>query len=183
MSRIIIEGPDGSGKTSLLGKLIERFPDLPIYPKLVDSVSYTNPNTLFDRACKSIRDTQEGITFFDRHPFISEFVYGPQVRGELPTSVWSSSRARDVVRRMSDTSLVIWCRPSNERLTSSVTRAEQMNGVTARIHHIAASYDAVRALWPGSRTLVYDFDHECHLSRIFLGVQLYIAESNRMEIA
>jgi predicted ATPase len=181
MSRIILEGPDGGGKTTLLKVLTEAFPNVPVREKFVDSVNYTDPNTLFDRAFYDMMHTTSGMQFYDRHPFISELVYGPQLRGHLPTPVWSSTRMRDIVRKLANTSLVIWCQPSRERLTSSVTSAEQMNGVTSRIEHIAAAYDAVRALWPGARTLMYDFDHSCHLSHVKLGVGMYIAEHNRLE--
>jgi len=77
---IIVEGPDGSGKTSLIKKLADDL-GLPISPKAVgsDAKSLTDLRSWVDRSL----DHGWHPMLYDRHALISEGIYGPAWNGTL----------------------------------------------------------------------------------------------------
>ena len=176
---IIIEGPDGSGKTNLIGRLADRF-QLKVHEKFVHSTDYEGSSgDLFQRACLDIVDRPNELTIYDRHPLISEYVYGPIIRGKLPALVWAGPVARQMVERLASNSLVVWCRPPNERLHSTVSTERDMTGVSTHIDAIAGVYDALRVMWPGLNAIPYDYTKKFDLDYVYSRIQIYIAEWNK----
>lgn len=151
---IIVEGPDGGGKSSLCGKLAAEL-GVPVHERASHGVDGPVAN-LFDWAYRDVLTmAEQPISIYDRHPLISEYVYGPVVRGTLPDG-FVTTTAHAMIRMMAGQSLVVLCRPSNERLRSSVSAQRDMPGVTERIDEIASAYDAVRMFWPG-QIITYDY--------------------------
>lgn len=76
---IIVEGPDGGGKTTLLERLSEDFA-LPIADRVVDKQA----EAMVDLQQWVETNLDEGITLtlYDRHRLISEPIYGPVLRTE-----------------------------------------------------------------------------------------------------
>lgn len=77
---IVVEGPDGSGKTNLVEKLRADL-KLELIPRAVDSnAEYQVPLDVW------VDDVQRRVTepiIVDRHQLISHLVYGPTMRREL----------------------------------------------------------------------------------------------------
>ena len=81
---IIVEGPDGAGKTTLIRQLQERWPDLAVAPRVVS------------KDAEAMVDLQEWVNInlsdgpqykiFDRHRLISEFARLTDVPVVLNTS-------------------------------------------------------------------------------------------------
>src|ERR687883_686991 len=74
---IIVEGPDGGGKTTLITKLSDLF-DLPIAERVVSKEA----RAMVDLVQWTERNVSEGSqhTLFDRHRLISEPIYGAILR-------------------------------------------------------------------------------------------------------
>jgi hypothetical protein len=92
---IIVEGPDGSGKTSLITMLAEKL-DFEVMPRACTSDNGVDPATLKEWVNRDLSLPIHQPKFYDRHPLISEPIYGPLIRGHMAdgwTDVgWLASR-------------------------------------------------------------------------------------------
>lgn len=77
---IIVEGPDGAGKTTLIAELVAET-GLKVAPRVVSK----DTEALTDLVKWTEENTRAGFqaTIFDRHRLISEPIYGPVLRREL----------------------------------------------------------------------------------------------------
>lgn len=169
---IIVEGPDGAGKTRLVERLEDRFA-VERRPRAVRS-SLEGP---VDDLCRWVfEDTKwhhtriyagqpveyDWISIYDRHPLISEPIYGPLVRGKLPDE-WSYTWMNESIRALEPISpLIIFCMPPLEQVLANIKTNpdEQMPGVYANMERIYALYTATVAMWSGRREPVGVFLHD-----------------------
>jgi hypothetical protein len=90
---------------------------------------------------------------YDRHPMISERIYGPIVRGKVPGNFNLPSWVDRMLHLMYERCLVVWCLPPYvEVMKNVVTPAAgitHMNGVEANIHAIYAAYNEECRVWKG----------------------------------
>lgn len=77
---IIVEGPDGAGKTTLISELVEET-GLQVAPRVVSK----DTEAMTDLVKWTEENTRAGFqaTIFDRHRLISEPIYGPILREQL----------------------------------------------------------------------------------------------------
>lgn len=77
---IVVEGPDGAGKTTFI-ELLSRYTDLPVAPRVVSK----NAEAMVDLRQWVHDNIQDGWQelIFDRHRLISEPIYGPVLRDEF----------------------------------------------------------------------------------------------------
>src|SRR5215211_3588455 len=77
---IIVEGPDGSGKTTLIEKLASEF-NFPVMPRVVNK----DTEAMVDLVKWTEEDLTKGFgpRIYDRHRLISEPIYGSVVRHEM----------------------------------------------------------------------------------------------------
>lgn len=77
---IVVEGPDGSGKTTLIQRLVDWRPQLEVAPRVVgkDTKAMVDLKQWVEENAK--RGWHE--TIYDRHRLFSEPVYGPLLRDE-----------------------------------------------------------------------------------------------------
>lgn len=156
--RVILEGPDNSGKTSLAHHLL----------KGVANLTYFHPGGAPDSdAAEDVCLTEQQARLeimdslvLDRVTAISQRVYSPNI-------------ARDAVRelalgkllRLADT-VVIYCRPPNERLmdTASFTwrqeeTEEHRQKIVTRQHEFVTRYDELMQRVP---CVTYDYTDVAH---------------------
>lgn len=153
---IIIEGPDGAGKTSLARKLHYQL-DIPYAPKASDSLEGPVKNI-----CEWVDNDllswgSQPVKIYDRYPLISEPIYGPALRGGVPeqmTTTWMRNRT-NTFRSMS---LVIWCLPPFVNVDENVSQSEdnQMEGVAKNIDTIWSLYATASNMWSGPG-MIYDY--------------------------
>lgn len=166
---IIVEGMDNSGKTQLSAHLAEKF-DLKI-------IKRSGPPK--DRASFVI-DTIESLVLnpeviFDRHPIISEGVYGPLLRGvnvfESEATTWEFYIDRLVVNNP----LLIYCRPPDEKILSFGSRS-QMGGVIDNARRLITGYDKMmkKVEERGLPIIRYDFTSLCAELMVDYAVQAYL---------
>mgnify|MGYP001305073325 CR=1 FL=1 len=167
---IIIEGMDGSGKTSLAQKLSFRLGDVPI-KRLVTSGGPTYYDLLVERTRATLTELRNQVTrnqrpvvIYDRFPLISEAVYGTILRGRNSfgdewTTLIDLLLALDPV--------VIYCRPRIDLILQNIreTADDQMDGVVSKALELITAYDELIS-WlqvkanrlRSGRILVYDYD-------------------------
>lgn len=138
---IIFEGPDGAGKTYLLDQIIER-----LGLKVLHSSGPATQRGLISRAAHMYESLRKGDFLMDRHPAISEQVYGSVLRDYPllhPTECNMLLGAIDPI--------VFYLRPSKqlllerkaELLTKSHKSAKHVKEVQDSYMEILETYDRV----------------------------------------
>jgi hypothetical protein len=182
---IIVEGPDGAGKTSLIDRLKAEL-HLPVHERSANSDSSATMNTESTRGANLAMWAYKDVTtmddqvmaIYDRHCLISEFVYGPIVRGYLDPNMLAPP-VHFLIREMAKRCLVIFCRPPDKNVIEN-TNHDVESGQVVGDHHtrIAYGYDALKMFWPGENmrfdyTAPYDYDS------VLSACRLHIANWNR----
>jgi hypothetical protein len=180
---VIIEGPDGSGKTTLINQL-QKDVNLPIHERFCNSDGSPTRNNsetqdpgeraqLFYHAYTDTASLDSQPTsIYDRHAMVSEYVYGPIVRGALPPQ-FGSHQASQMIKVIAQRSLFVLCRPPFERLMMSVRAQTQMDGVHDQIKSIKTAYDALYVYWPGQK-MTYDFTSPISYQNLLSRIRLHI---------
>ncbi|QGJ96832.1 polynucleotide kinase [Gordonia phage Cleo] len=155
---IIVEGPDGAGKTTLIRVLQHEFPVLELAPRFCTSTGGPiEPKRLLARVGSDHR-LFHATTLYDRHPMFSEYVYSPALDRPLADG-FLGSRARMFHRVIQSNCLVIFCLPPlkvvEENLYSEGAEY-QMPGVMDNIRRIHTAY-AVRANQYLGSMVTYDY--------------------------
>lgn len=136
---IIVEGPDGSGKSTLVTTLAQKL-RLPVATKVVGS----DTQPLVDLVKWTEDNVARGFqpTIFDRHRLISEPIYGPILKprqdptfcdmGWMSQQLWLFYGCKPVI---------IYCLPDIREVRANVYREETDNEVVqSRIAAIYAAY-------------------------------------------
>jgi cytidylate kinase len=149
---IVVEGPDNSGKTVLALKLA----------KLLDSIyikSYHIPivysaEILAYQATLEQAETFSPFVISDRHPAISEPIYGSLIRGG------HRLRSEDIVHCQEAIHTYVYCRPHLTTILNTLPEREQMEGVRDNISGIISLYDQIfDSLRHEGRIPVYIFNY------------------------
>lgn len=149
---IIVEGCDGTGKTNLVNRILTRYPQMTMHERA--SSSKGGPVAALDEWTE--RDVRtmgsQPMSVYDRHPVISEPIYGAICRGGVPGQFNYSDWLRCMTQAMSEFTIVIWCMPPWPNVRDNIfnTRDNQMPGVTLHARRIYDTYDRVSRAWPGS---------------------------------
>lgn len=134
---IIVEGMDGSGKTTLVKFLGEEL-GVGIAPRVVDQE--TNP--LVDLRGWVDKNLDQGRVpqIFDRHRLISETIYGPIVRGAAQPGFADLSWLGPRLQRFYDLEpFIIYCLPSLETVKKNLSGDPDNVAV---VRHAEALYQA-----------------------------------------
>lgn len=136
---IVVEGPDGAGKSTLIKSLQIAHHGL----------------TLAPRACTSLAGPLSGVELvrwlrtygvmpgyvYDRHPCISGPVYDAVYAD--PVEEWVGGWVRGTLHELRESARVIYCRPPRREIIKSINENVQMEGVDRKIHQIIDTYDAI----------------------------------------
>lgn len=142
---IIVEGPDGAGKTTLVEELSRKL-QLPVAPKVVDH----NTNAITDLVRWVDYNIEQGLTptLYDRHRLISEPIYGPIMRGRLEPGFddfhWLKTRQAQFQTLKP---LVIWCLPPVDIVLHNVSGDKLNEAVAEKIQQIYWLYWNEAAKW------------------------------------
>jgi hypothetical protein len=148
---IIVEGPDGAGKTTLLHSLMAQYPTIPLHARASEGVS--GPvKELYEWGHDDVWSwPEQPLSFYDRHPFVSEYVYGPIIRGSMDPRFHTTPLRRRVASR----ALLIVCLPPLDAVRASVSAERDMPGVHSHIDAIWHCYASLRATWQSSTGIVF----------------------------
>ena len=143
---IIVEGPDGSGKTTLVTKLAERY-SLGVEPKLVNSDMSSNSSKKAWCEQNVARGFQAKL--FDRHCLISEPIYNSVTRRAFDPGFddvhWYTAMTTMFYKHCNP--LIIYCLPELEVVKANVAADvdNQPKVVRESIRKIYAQYVAKAA--------------------------------------
>ncbi len=141
---IIVEGMDGTGKTTLVQQLAHR---LVVQPgKFVGSLGPSDDYrlVLVNRTISEIAELETASAegwfkrLYDRFPLISEAVYGPVLRGRnCFGGLYYPLRRRLLALK----TVIVYCRPDMEVIQANVQQAPQMSGVLEHFRELLNAYD------------------------------------------
>lgn len=142
---VIVEGMDGTGKTTLVQQLAHR---LGVQPrKYVGSLGPSDDYRLALVSRTRSEITELEITFvkggsvkrlYDRFPLISEAVYGPILRGHnCFGGLYYPLRSRLLALK----TVIVYCRPNRDVIQVNVQQAPQMSGVPEHFGELLDAYD------------------------------------------
>lgn len=107
---VIVEGPDGGGKTTLVTRLVEEL-GVQVMPRACTSDNGPIAE-LWQWVDSDMARPAHDRGLYDRHPLISEPIYGPLIRGYLPERFsdveWLSNRLSMLRLKRP---LIIFCLP------------------------------------------------------------------------
>lgn len=136
---IIVEGPDGAGKTTLINHLVEVL-DLPVAPRVVSK----DAEAMTDLVRWTEDNVKRGFqaTIFDRHRLISEPIYGPILRGDLTPEFADHQWFGDMMASLYHSEpILIYCLPPFDTVYNNV-KGDPDNKVVS-------GGPQIRAIWGG----------------------------------
>ena len=145
---VIVEGPDGGGKSTLISSLMAS-EGLALAPKFSRSVEGPNQGHVI-AAIKDMDDPLKGYVY-DRHPAISEPIYGTIVRKKddyVPLAHYVDSWL--------DRVYVVICLPPFKVAVENLNVEAQMPGVAENFPLIYGFYEYLLGINP-SRFIHYDY--------------------------
>jgi len=175
MSLIVVEGVDASGKSTLLENARIQIPKryFVIIRHSCRPLALHHA-TQFMRAA-NFTSYHAGLDVIaDRHPLISEPIYGSLLRGghlfeESQQFKKEEDRLDELFRAVER---VIYCRPSDDTIIANVDNKPQLAGVKEKILDLLDSYDQtmVKIRASGVPVYLYDYTTETRpLADIFFG--------------
>jgi GTPase SAR1 family protein len=153
---IVVEGMDGSGKSSLVARLTHDL-QVPLHPRASDSVGGPVKN-LWQWAWDDVIHWEDSeLSIYDRHPLVSEYIYGPVTRGSMDP-VFVGVESQSLYRIFQENCLIIFCDPGVETVSRNVIKNPQMQGVLNNIPNLYWSYRTYFHMYPGFQ-IRWDYDH------------------------
>jgi GTPase SAR1 family protein len=172
---IVVEGPDGGGKTTLINHLLDDFPQYGVAPRVVakDTTSMVDLKQWVEDDNNA---PGRGI-MYDRHRLISEPIYGPIMRPNQPEPGfdnlnWFLNQTKVFYNRRP---IIIYCLPRLEVVRANVSEDPNNKEVADKITPIWQGY-MVRAAcdWPG-RALIYDYQKNSY-RQLTLNIKILMTE-------
>jgi hypothetical protein len=180
----VFEGPDGGGKSSAIEKVRSAYPQIKMMARASHSVHGPVPqlDDWVDESVSFLHGADwSGDGAFDRHPLISELIYGPVVRGRMPgrfnDEPWLRMRVRELANRV----VVVWCIPPFDAAEHAMTGSSQMDGVVDRYRGIHSAYVAMRAVWPGLRQYTHDYTRDPDGRGLFEVIRQHLGRNQNVE--
>ena len=130
---IIIEGCDNTGKSTLILSLAT---DL----RMATARSTGRPGS--ERAIQDYHSWCEDCPqklILDRHPALSDLVYGSLLRNHTHSDL-------GLAHRVVEDHFLIYCRPPTSKVIANILDREQMEGVTANAIKLLQGYDDLMSL-------------------------------------
>jgi hypothetical protein len=158
VDHIIVEGCDGTGKTRLIDVLSDRL-DLQVHPRASHSTEGPVKDLTGWVERELYRPKNPGI--YDRHPIISETIYGPIVRNMLPGKFCTPAWVQRIRHTLAKDHMVVWCIPPWPRVVDNImaTHDNHMAGVVDNLLPLYQAYKVMANSWPGIQC-TYDFTRD-----------------------
>ena len=180
---ILVEGTDGTGKSTLISQLSEEL-NIPIHARASHSVDGPVAN-LFEWTYNDVHTwPEQPLSIYDRHPLISEPIYGTLCRGKIAEGL-TGYPATTLTRILHRHALLIVCQPEDFSVVQANAQKEaQMEGVISNLQQIYWAYDGILATYPlYGKTFRYDYtasaDSEIGYRSLLAAARLHMSEWER----
>lgn len=175
-ARILIDGMDGSGKTTLTQNLVdllgEQAHPVPGYNRDPDPRKSKLQTWWMERLAEN---PVGKVVIHDRF-FYPEFVYGLILRGRLDMSATTRDYVRGFLR---DNAFLIYCRPPAQIIDRDSRVNDQMEGVHERSKDLLIAYDKLmieEAPYYHERFMRYDWTEHGSIHQLMKRITRYIYE-------
>ncbi|QDP45221.1 thymidylate kinase [Gordonia phage Mayweather] len=170
---IIIEGPDGAGKTALINQLHRDIPALRLHARFVEpQTGRKDPKTLFNHVYSDDLLGNRRV-IYDRHPCISEYIYS-HVLDRPIADRFISLGAYEMQRRLYSSAHVVFCLPPFDVVQSCVGAEDQMAGVEGNIDRLYRAYE-IRAVQYMGPSHIYDWTETTAYQHLLSSLKGYVA--------
>lgn len=155
---IIVEGPDGAGKTTLVQDLHAAF-DLPIGQRATKNRDHLYKTTRQDTYTAIAADLVNPLCHVWDRLYYSEFCYAPIVKREI---VFTEEDNRVIRPALENQALIVLCLPPFQVVRDNVEKSEQMAGVNMNIGPIWRWYSLLgdRLVKAHRWTVRYDYTRD-----------------------
>jgi Cdc6-like AAA superfamily ATPase len=144
---IILEGPDGSGKTTLSRKLSE-IHNIPVMKRDQQDAFLWTMAEMSSWALV-------GLRIYDRFPLVGEYIYGPIRRGHVaPEFEMTYPPTVAMHTRFLQDCLIVYCRPPIETILGNVRETAQPTDIVRHIRRAITEYDGLFTHLPH---VMYDY--------------------------
>jgi hypothetical protein len=145
---IILEGMDGTGKSNLLGTLSKDLM-IPVHKRASSSTGGPVKN-LWEWAYDDVMTMyRQRFQIYDRHPLVSEYIYGPIIRQDMDERFYSMEGSR-LCTLFRESVLVIYCDPGILEVEKNISTTQHMPGVTENWKQLYYSYRSMFIHWSGN---------------------------------
>lgn len=166
MKIIVVEGPDNAGKTTLGLQLAKKL--------RAAFIKVERPASGLDlmqfQHIIEFAGTYSGCVVADRHPCISEPIYGSIIRGGHFLT------QDDILLCYRCITAIVYCRPPVEMILKTIYDRPQMEGVIEKARDIIKAYDSLMVESPPHqfpRTIGYDYTHPaCNVDSLIKELKL-----------
>lgn len=135
---IILDGPDGSGKTTAIGKLKEQYPEA-----LVHHFGAPVPEEdQFLRYAYPMIDNPDKMLIYDRS-WLSEFVYGPIMRGKSELNVTHCRLLEALVKDHGGGHIIYLTAPTRTLWSRCKQRGETYIESREQLNEISMRYESM----------------------------------------
>lgn len=172
---ILVEGPDNSGKSTLIEQLANEFElfklDRPHGPP-------KTPEELYDRTLDAQNFYKSKMSIMDRNPVIGESIYGPILRRH---NMWDDIKNKFECevelfsKILSGTIFLIYCRPPLDVLLDLTTHQvksydtkEHLESLSKNKSKIVEAYDKYMSKWA---TYTYNYKDPSALNDLILTIR------------
>lgn len=172
---LILEGPDGGGKTTLLNTLALDF-ELPIHPRFSTSTGGPLDN-IYNRGRQDLLTWgDQELSLYDRHPMVSEPIYGAILRRDVDKNFYRT--------RASDTAflgrgLMIFVLPGFSTVQANLGIEDQLDGVAENILKIYKAYVSRAATYRG-HSFIYNYKDEGAYEKLHAKITWYLGYHEAM---
>lgn len=170
---IIVEGPDGSGKSTLVGELVSRLGLIQGTRSTLDR-DRLHETTVQDsyRAVMAAVNGMDEPVIWDRM-FYSDGIYAPIVRDE--ESMFPGTTIEYLHRLvLAMRAPVVICLPPLEVVRANVASSRQLAGVAENIDAIYEAYEMLAREFSPSQCIVYDYTIRGNVPRLANRLREYL---------
>jgi hypothetical protein len=152
---IVVEGPDGAGKSGLVQRIAEHL-KIPVHARACKSTS--GPiDQLYEWARHDVTSLRwQPFSVYDRHPLVSEYIYGPITRQSVSPQFYTRQAAK-LSEQFAHQVLIVYCDPGVGEVLENVLKGKHMDGVAEHASRLYYAYKSFMHYWPGNRPVVWDY--------------------------